>query len=286
MRSSCSRLGCSVLTLLSSLVAACGAMTTYRLPKCRRFLAVSPALARCKPAMARTTVQPAVGSLFLRPQPEQPDGRGHEIYPQWQNSQVCGTCVDVAGPKGTVTVRIVDLCPECKSGDLNLSEQAFTMIADRAAGRVRISWVPVACAVSGPIGIHFKEGSNAYWMAVQIRNSRLQIRIELQQNGNWVSLVQQSYNYYVADNPDPGPGPYTFRITATSNRANHRDWHSVPSRQDRDRHAAVQLAQPRPCFPEGPRARRAHAMPIRRWPVRLFGDKSAVAAGSARPLLR
>ncbi|HND12053.1 MAG TPA: expansin EXLX1 family cellulose-binding protein [Pseudomonadota bacterium] len=137
--------------------------------------------------------------------------------PQWAASAVCGTCVDVTGPKGTVTVRIVDLCPECKSGDLDLSEQAFTMIADKSAGRVKISWTPVACAVSGPLGIHFKEGSNAWWMAVQVRNSRLPIKdIELQQSGNWVKLQPQTFNYYVADTPDPGPGPYTFRITAQS----------------------------------------------------------------------
>ncbi len=137
--------------------------------------------------------------------------------PQWAGSAVCGTCVDVTGPKGTITVRIVDLCPGCKSGDLDLSEQAFTMIADKAAGRVKISWTPVACAVSSPLGIHFKEGSNAWWMAVQIRNSRLPIKnIELQQGPNWVGLQSQTYNYYVADSPDPGPGPFTFRITATS----------------------------------------------------------------------
>jgi expansin (peptidoglycan-binding protein) len=137
--------------------------------------------------------------------------------PQWQNSAVCGTCVDVTGPKGTTTVRIVDLCPECKSGDLDLSEQAFVQIADKSAGRVKITWTPVACAVSGPIGIHFKDGSNAWWMAVQIRQSRLPIKnIELQQGSNWINLKQESYNYYVADSPDPGPGPYTFRITASS----------------------------------------------------------------------
>ncbi len=136
--------------------------------------------------------------------------------PQWQSSAVCGTCVDVTGPKGTVNVRIVDLCPGCKSGDLDLSEQAFVQIADKAQGRVKITWTPVACAVSSPIGLHFKDGSNAWWMAVQVRSSRLPISgIELQQGSNWVALQRQTYNYYVADNPDPGPGPYTFRVTAS-----------------------------------------------------------------------
>jgi len=57
----------------------------------------------------------------------------------------CGQCVLVTGPKGTVKVRIVDLCPGCGHGDLDLSEQAFTAIAALSAGRVKITWHVVAC---------------------------------------------------------------------------------------------------------------------------------------------
>lgn len=57
----------------------------------------------------------------------------------------CGQCVLVTGPKGTVKVRIVDLCPGCSHGDLDLSEEAFTSIASLSAGRVKITWHVVAC---------------------------------------------------------------------------------------------------------------------------------------------
>ena len=134
--------------------------------------------------------------------------------PQYANSSVCGMCADVTGPLGKVTVRIVDRCPECKTGDLDLSLQAFTRIAEQSAGRVKISWVPVACTVSGPVSFRFKEGSSQYWMAVQVRNSRLPInKIELQQGNSWITLEQQSYNYYIRSS-NPGPGPFTFRVTA------------------------------------------------------------------------
>jgi expansin (peptidoglycan-binding protein) len=134
--------------------------------------------------------------------------------PQYNNSGVCGMCVDVTGPLGKITVRIVDRCPECKTGDLDLSQQAFVRIADQAAGRVKISWVPVACAVQGPLAYRFKEGSSQYWLAVQVRNSRLPVsKVELQQGSSWIVLAQQQYNYYIAAN-SPGPGPYTFRVTA------------------------------------------------------------------------
>lgn len=138
--------------------------------------------------------------------------------PQWENSAVCGMCVEVTGPKGDankIVVRIVDLCPECKMGDLDLSEQAFAAIAEPAAGRVKISWQPVACAVSGPLAYKFKEGSSQYWMGVQVRSSRLPIsKLELQQGTSFTALKQESYGYYTQDTPDPGPGPFTFRLTS------------------------------------------------------------------------
>jgi expansin (peptidoglycan-binding protein) len=59
---------------------------------------------------------------------------------------VCGKCILVTGPKGTVKVRIVDLCPGCASGDVDLSEEAFAKIALLSAGRVKISWSFVTCS--------------------------------------------------------------------------------------------------------------------------------------------
>ncbi|KAG9286284.1 hypothetical protein G9A89_014270 [Geosiphon pyriformis] len=67
--------------------------------------------------------------------------------PQWGNppnpnaNPICGKQAIVTGPKGTTTVTIVDLCPECAFGSLDLSPAAFNQIADPSAGRVPISWI-------------------------------------------------------------------------------------------------------------------------------------------------
>ncbi len=61
------------------------------------------------------------------------------------SKSLCGKCVDVTGPLGSVVVRIVDLCPGCKNGDLDLSKSAFQKIAKLSAGRVAITWHYVAC---------------------------------------------------------------------------------------------------------------------------------------------
>ncbi|KAI9006271.1 RlpA-like double-psi beta-barrel-protein domain-containing protein-containing protein [Phycomyces nitens] len=60
--------------------------------------------------------------------------------PNPNNNPNCGRRATVKGPKGTVTVRIVDTCPPCKKGDLDLSPAAFGKIADFDAGRVHITW--------------------------------------------------------------------------------------------------------------------------------------------------
>jgi hypothetical protein len=58
------------------------------------------------------------------------------------DSPACGACIVISGPKGSCKVTIVDKCPGCQHGDLDLSPAAFGEIADMAAGRVKISWAP------------------------------------------------------------------------------------------------------------------------------------------------
>jgi len=134
---------------------------------------------------------------------------------EYKNAAVCGAYVQVSGPQGAITVRIVDLCPECKVGHLDLSQEAFGRIADLPQGVVPINWQVVSPALNGPIRYHFKDGSNPWWTAVQIRNHRNPIaKLEyFATGGQWVPVPRTSYNYFVQTNPGMGPGPYTFRVT-------------------------------------------------------------------------
>jgi expansin (peptidoglycan-binding protein) len=129
-------------------------------------------------------------------------------------SAVCGACVEVEGPDATITVRIVDRCPGCAPGDIDLSEGAFPMIAAKELGRVPISWRVVSCPVSGPIVYHFKEGSNQWWTAVQVRNHRNPIAtFEYKtMDGSWKSVERVDYNFFI-DTAGMGTGPYSFRVT-------------------------------------------------------------------------
>jgi expansin len=133
----------------------------------------------------------------------------------YDNAAWCGAYLHVTGPKGEVTIRVVDLCPDCQAGQLDLSREAFAQIADLPLGRVSITWQLVSPAISGPIAYHFKDGSNQWWTAVQVRNHRNPVaKLEyLRDGGSWVPVGRTSYNYFVQTNPGMGPGPYTFRVT-------------------------------------------------------------------------
>lgn len=135
-------------------------------------------------------------------------------HTDYAGSQACGACVRVDGPMGSVDVRIVDRCPECPAGDIDLSPEAFSQIAELSAGRVPISWRYIPCNVSGPVVFQFKEGSNPWWTAVQLRNHRHAIASLVYRNdaGDFVDVARLEYNYFVEDS-GMGPGPYTFRVT-------------------------------------------------------------------------
>lgn len=55
-------------------------------------------------------------------------------------SSYCGKSITVKGPNGSVSVQIVDTCPGCKEGDVDMSTAAFQKIAKLNDGRVPITW--------------------------------------------------------------------------------------------------------------------------------------------------
>jgi expansin (peptidoglycan-binding protein) len=117
----------------------------------------------------------------------------------YENSQACGDFISITGPKGTVTVKIVDRCPECKAGDVDLSRQAFAKIAAVSAGKVKISWRLLSPSLATPVAYRYKEGSSRYWCAIQVRNHRNPIRsLWVDIGGAWRKLPRQDYNYFVS----------------------------------------------------------------------------------------
>lgn len=141
------------------------------------------------------------------------------VNPQvFAESAVCGRCLLVQGPKGTLKAQVVDMCPLCAPNQLDLNAPAFAQIADPSAGLAEVSFRWAACDVNGPIAYRYKENSSLYWLAIQVRNHRRPIKsLEIWQNGAFYALPRTDYNYFLAANginpSDAGQG-LIVRVTA------------------------------------------------------------------------
>ncbi|KAE8965800.1 hypothetical protein PR003_g23426 [Phytophthora rubi] len=96
---------------------------------------------------------------------------------QWDSTLNCGRCAEVScddsrcsDTSSTVTVYIVDKCPECSEGDLDLSPTVFKQLTGSDPSRYSIKWKFVDCPVTGNIEYCTKSGSSSSWLAVQPAN--------------------------------------------------------------------------------------------------------------------
>lgn len=116
------------------------------------------------------------------------------------DAAMCGAYLSVTGPKGSVTVRVVDRCPGCKVGGLDLSKEAFAKIADMHDGRTPVTWQIVGPPLSGPVVYRYMDGTSRYWTAIQVLNHRWPIallEIKPQGGNEWLPVDRRAYNYFV-----------------------------------------------------------------------------------------
>jgi len=205
--------GASIAILCFVLVGACGDEDN---PSSAPRLVYSTEL---RTGIATYYAADGSGSCSFDPSPDDLDvvALGPDEYAA---SAACGGCVRVQGPKGEVTVRVVDSCPECPRGHLDLSREAFAKIAEPAKGRVSISYQSVACRVNGNLSYHFKDGSSKWWTAIQVRNHPLPVAdVEYRRGDAWVSMKRQSYNYFVAeDGVGDQPSGLSIRVRSADGR--------------------------------------------------------------------
>jgi expansin len=135
---------------------------------------------------------------------------------EYSAGAACGGFLDVTGPKGTVRVLIMDQCPECEPGHLDLSREAFARIADPVQGLVPVTYRAVVNPpLPGPLTFRIKEGASQWWFAVRVGNHGNPLRsVEVRQGGSgpWQPAARQDYNYWLIAS-GAGPGPFNLRIT-------------------------------------------------------------------------
>ncbi len=134
---------------------------------------------------------------------------------EYAAGSACGGYIDVKGPKGSVRVKVVDQCPECEKGHLDLSQAAFARIGNVADGIIPISYRGVHDpGLPGPITMKVKDGASQYWLALLPDNhgnplAKLEVKTP---SGGWLAMKHTDYNYWLDEDGD-GRGPFTVRLT-------------------------------------------------------------------------
>lgn len=141
-------------------------------------------------------------------------------YTQYDSSNACGACVRILGPKGEAILKIVDKCPECKFGDIDMTTAVFPQLADMKDGRIKIRWQYVPCPQAKGIKFVFAPGSGPYYFKAQVRDFYYPInKLEYKKSdGSYDTIHREVYNYFVRqggiDDDKTKTGPYTFRLTS------------------------------------------------------------------------
>ena len=111
----------------------------------------------------------AAGGMGNCSYPSPPAGQLYVALPpsEYAAAAACGSYLQVTGPDGSVTVEVVNQCPECQAGHIDLSEQAFARIAPLSAGLVPVSYHTIADPpLPAPLSMLVKTGSSAYYLAL------------------------------------------------------------------------------------------------------------------------
>ncbi|KAF5646665.1 Expansin 2 [Fusarium tjaetaba] len=134
---------------------------------------------------------------------------------KWDNAANCGACIEVTGPSGTIKAMIVDKCPECDPGHLDLFPDAFKAVGG-TDGIVKTSYKFVECGITTPLVLHNKEGTSANWFSIQVVNANEPVKsVQVSTDGGitWKSTERKDYNFF--ENP-AGFGKTSVDIKVTS----------------------------------------------------------------------
>lgn len=142
---------------------------------------------------------------------------------QWLGLKNCGRCAEVtcADPScegrklSTELVYIVDRCPECKHGDLDLSPEVFKRVTGSSPSRLRVKWKFVDCPVRGNIQICLKGGSNSFWTAIQPANMVAGVH-SMEINGQSTTMVDSAYYYLLDGKSEAQTDLSSVRVRLTS----------------------------------------------------------------------
>ncbi|KAH8164652.1 hypothetical protein CIB48_g3573 [Xylaria polymorpha] len=140
----------------------------------------------------------------------------------WNSAEKCGACIRVTAGGNSLIAMIVDKCPECDEGHLDLFENAFHTLSPSATGLLATSYDFVECPISSPLILHTKTGVSVWWFSIQVVNATEAVaKLEVSTNGGstWTSLMRQDYNFFEYSSGFGTNNPtVTVRVTSESGK--------------------------------------------------------------------
>jgi expansin (peptidoglycan-binding protein) len=129
----------------------------------------------------------------------------------FRGAQACGACLRVQASLSTASV-VVPVVEKSNASGVLLTKAAMDVIAT-GASLTKVDWSLVPCDVKDqPVRYYIKEGSNAGYVGVQVRNARYPIAaVAAVGSSTSLSLALQPYNYW--ESTMAGAGPLTLRLT-------------------------------------------------------------------------
>ncbi|KAI0543395.1 carbohydrate-binding module family 63 protein [Xylaria curta] len=134
----------------------------------------------------------------------------------WNSAAQCGACIEVTANGKSITAMIVDKCPECDAGHLDLFQNAFNVLSPSSTDPLSTSYTFVKCPISSPLILHNKSGTSPYWFSMQVVNANEAVsKLEVSTDGGstWKSTTRQDYNFFENSS---GFGTDTVAVRVTS----------------------------------------------------------------------
>jgi expansin (peptidoglycan-binding protein) len=136
---------------------------------------------------------------------------------RYGDGAMCGTYLEVRGPKGEVRAEVVDLCSGCAYHHINLSRAAFDEIGDPGTGWARVTYWPLANPhLRGPITLRTSSTASGRAAIQVLRHGNRLRSVAVSRSAlgtpSWRWFVLNTNDYWVARG-HLGAGPFNLRIT-------------------------------------------------------------------------
>ncbi|XP_070569923.1 expansin-YoaJ-like [Ptychodera flava] len=163
---------------------------------------------------------------------------------------LCGQCIEVTNGDGVkITVKVIDLCPECPEHNIDLSQDAFQLLYPLQVGRIEIEWRLIECERRGNIRYNFKypqTGSN--WWGVKVVDhihgvESMSLKpAEEGDDRDWIQYERtQNQNFKKPVEERRINAPFHVRITSTLGEVIEDYFDGVPTKQTNTLPGSVQF---------------------------------------------